>query len=154
MKKFFIVLIAVVAFGFTSNAQNAIGVRGVFGNGSGAEVSYQTAMGSANRLELDLGWHNFEKWGSYINLTGVYQWNFNITGGLGWYAGIGANVGMFTGNKVENGNIGLGFDAQIGIEYNFDFPLQISLDFRPQWDVLGAASGFGYGLALGLRYRF
>lgn len=152
MKKVFVLLFAVVALSFAGNAQNALGVRGAFGNSTAAELSYQHGLGSANRLELDLGWHNYEKWGSYINLTGIYQWNFNITGGLGWYAGLGANVGLFTG-RDEN-NFGVGFDAQIGLEYKFAFPLQVSIDFRPQWDLLGAASGFGYGVALGLRYCF
>ena len=40
MKKLFIVLFAVVAFGFASNAQNAIGIRFGGGNGYGAELSY------------------------------------------------------------------------------------------------------------------
>ena len=120
MKKFILVLVAVVALGFAGNAQNAIGVRGAFGNSTSAELSYLHGLGSANRLELDLGWHNFKDWGSYINLT----------------------------------NIGLGFDAQIGLEYKFNIPLQVSIDFRPQWDILGAGSGFGYGVALGIRYCF
>ena len=152
MKKFILVLVAVVALGFAGNAQNAIGVRGAFGNSTSAELSYLHGLGSANRLELDLGWHNFKDWGSYINLTGIYQWNFNISGGLGWFAGLGANVGLYTGRN--DNNIGLGFDAQIGLEYKFNIPLQVSIDFRPQWDILGAGSGFGYGVALGIRYCF
>ena len=135
MKKFILVLVAVVALGFAGNAQNAIGVRGAFGNSTSAELSYLHGLGSANRLELDLGWHNFKDWGSYINLTGIYQWNFNISGGLGWFAGLGANVGLYTGRN--DNNIGVGFDAQIGLEYKFNIPLQVSIDFRPQWDILG-----------------
>ena len=58
-------------------------------------------------------------------------------------------------NGYEESNLGLGFLAQAGLEYNFQaIPFQITLDARPQWDVLGAASGFGYGIALGIRYRF
>lgn len=153
MKKVFVLLFAVVALGFAGNAQNAIGVRGAFGNSSAAELSFQHGLGSANRLELDLGWHNYKDWGSYINLTGIYQWNWNISGGLGWYAGIGANAGLYTG-KYESDNFGIGLDAQIGLEYKFSIPLQVSIDFRPQWDLLGHASGFGYGVALGLRFCF
>ena len=152
MKKIVVLFVAVFALGFAVNAQNALGVRGAFGNGTAAELSFQKGLSDANRLELDLGWHNFKDWGSYINLTGIYQWYFNISGGFGWYAGLGANAGLYTGNVDDS--FGLGFDAQIGIEYKFDFPLQISFDFRPQWDLLGAASGFGYGAALGLRYCF
>lgn len=153
MKKVFVLLFAVVALSFAGNAQNAIGVRGAFGNSSAAELSFQHSLGAANRLELDLGWHNYKDWGSYVNLTAIYQWNWNITGGLGWYAGVGANAGLYTG-KYESDNFGIGLDAQIGLEYKFSIPLQVSLDFRPQWDLLGHASGFGYGVALGLRFCF
>lgn len=156
MKKLFLTLVVILGFGIASQAQvsSAIGIRGAFGNRYGAELSYQQALGSMNRLELDLGWYNSHDWNNdYVNLTGIYQWVFNITGGLNWYAGLGANVGMWLNSK-EN-NIGLGLDAQLGIEYNIpSIPIQISLDARPQWDFLGAASGFGYAGALGIRYRF
>ncbi len=154
MKKVILTLVAILGLGFAVTAQtsNAIGVRGAFGDKYGAELSYQQALGSNNRLEMDLGWYNAHDYGDYINLTGIYQWVWNIQGGLNWYAGLGANVGLWTGQNDDN--IGVGFDGQIGIEYDFDIPFQISLDARPQWDVLGASSGFGYGAALGIRYRF
>lgn len=149
MKKLFLALVAVLAMAATANAQN-IGVRGVFGSSSGAEISYQHPL-SGNRLEFDLGWHSHEGY-DYINLSVVYQWKWNLSGNFDWYAGLGGNAGMWSGNNESS--LGLGFLAQVGIEYNFQaIPLQASLDFRPQWDVLGSASGFGYGLALGLRYR-
>lgn len=152
MKKVLVLLAAIVAFGFAANAQdNAIGVRGAFGSSTGAELSFQKGLGG-NRLELDLGWRGHEHW-SYINLSGVYQWTWDITGGLGWYAGVGANLGLYTGDHVEDA-FGIGVLGQIGLEYKFSIPLQISLDARPQWDLLGEASGFGYGIALGLRYCF
>ena len=110
MKKVFVLLFAVVALSFAGNAQHALGVRGAFGNSTSAELSYQQALGSANRLELDLGWHNYKEWGTYFNLTGIYQWNFNISGGLGWYAGVGANAGLYTG-KYNDDNFGIGLDA-------------------------------------------
>ncbi|MBR1834983.1 MAG: hypothetical protein IJ785_05720 [Bacteroidales bacterium] len=153
MKKVFVLLFAVVALSFAGNAQHAIGVRGAFGNSTAAELSYQQALGSANRLELDLGWHNYTEHGTYFNLTGIYQWNWNISGGLGWYVGLGANAGLYTG-KYQDDNFGIGLDGQIGIEYKFSIPLQVSLDFRPQMDFLGHASGFGLGIALSLRYCF
>ena len=48
-------------------------------------------------------------------------------------------------------------EGDIGIEYNFDIPLQLSLDFRPE---IYSNSGrfrddnFGPDIALGVRYRF
>ena len=156
MKKVFLILVAVLGLGFAANAQNWIGVRGAFGSSSGAELSWQHAM-SHNRLELDLGWNTHKNkvnntYYGYYNLTGIYQWTGGISGNFGWFAGLGANLGYWNGYVDQN--FGLGFLIQGGLEYNFNIPLQITLDARPQWDVLGAASGFGYGIALGLRFRF
>ena len=70
--------------------------------------------------------------------------------------GIGANLGLYSGVNDPNykDGLGLGFVAQIGLEFNPSaIPFQFTLDARPQWDVIGH-SGFGYGLALGIRYRF
>ena len=152
MKKVLLILLAVLGLAFAANAQNWIGIRGVFGSSSGAELSWQHGFNANNRLELDLGWNTHKSYG-YYNLSAVYQWTGGFTQNFGWFAGIGANAGFWNG--YEESNLGLGFLAQAGLEYNFQaIPFQITLDARPQWDVLGAASGFGYGIALGIRYRF
>ena len=137
MKKLVLIMVAVMGLAFAANAQNWIGVRGAFGSSTGAELSFQHGFNAHNRLELDLGWNTHK----------VQEAHF------GWFAGLGANAGYWNGYADDN--IGLGFLAQIGLEYNFQaVPFQLTLDARPQWDVLGAASGFGYGVALGIRYRF
>lgn len=152
MKKVLLILVAVIGLGFTANAQNWIGVRGAFGSSYGAELSFQHGFNANNRLELDLGWNRHSTYG-YTNLSAIYQWMGTFVDNFGWFAGVGANAGLWSG--YNNGSIGLGFLAQAGLEYNFQaVPFQITLDFRPQWDVLGAASGFGYAGALGIRYRF
>ena len=151
MKKLFIVLFAVVAFGFASNAQNAIGIRFGGGNGYGAELSYQKDL-SANRLELDLGISKNAD--NYFHLAAVYQWKGILTGNLGWFLGVGANVGY-----CKNHGLGLAAVGQLGLEYNFpDIPLQVSLDARPSYEFLlpdnRGYHGFGWGACLGVRYRF
>ena len=152
MKKVILIMVAVLGLGFAANAQNWIGSRGAFGSSSGAELSYQHGFNPNNRLELDLGWNTHNHY-SYFNLSAIYQWTGGIVENFGWFAGLGANAGLWSG--YSESSIGLGFLAQAGLEYNFQaVPIQITLDARPQWDVLGAASGFGYGIALGIRYRF
>jgi hypothetical protein len=64
----------------------------------------------------------------------LYQWVWNIDGGFNWYAGVGG-IGTF-GYDYDNRNYNdsICFAAgDIGIEYNFDIPLLISLDFRPEF---------------------
>ncbi len=154
MKKFFMVLAAVVAMGFAANAQdNALGLRFGGGNGYGAELSYQKGLG-ANRLELDLGLSNNSN-DNYFHLTGMYQWNWNISGGWNWYVGPGAQLGY-----CSNHGFGLSVGGQLGIEYKFSIPLMISLDIRPLWNVVRpdkcAVLNRAYGLdgSLSVRYCF
>jgi hypothetical protein len=66
--------------------------------GFGTEITYQRALGSNNRLELDLGWRNRKDYNGYddnaIKLAALYQWVWNIDGGFNWYAGVGG-IGTF-----------------------------------------------------------
>ena len=154
MKKIIIAIVAVFAMSTAANAQiQDLGVRGAFGSGSGAELSAMWGLGG-NRLETDLGWAGNKHW-SYINLSGIYQWTWNLAGDFGWFAGVGANVGLYTSDIEDySDGLGLGILAQIGLEFNPSaIPFQFTLDFRPQWDFIGH-SGFGYGAAIGIRYRF
>lgn len=162
MKKLF--LGAVVAFGITFSAASqvnphAIGLRGGGGSyGNGVEISYQHGLGDANRLELDLGLSAGSNHQHFV-LSGIYHWAWNITSGLNWYVGPGAQLGLYQ-YKVSNGNDGgitLAIGGQIGIEFDFNelgAPFVLSLDTRPMWGLVGNGSGFGYGGALGLRYTF
>lgn len=158
MKKFIIALVAVFALGTTAMAQSAIGLRLGGGVGYGAEISGMIGvngdcMSKAQRVELDLGWSGYHH-GNYLNLSGAYQWQWNIVKGFGWFVGPGLNLGFWTGHADDfDGGFGLAVGGQIGLEYDFDFPLQLTVDFRPMWSFLGYG-GFWGGGALGVRYRF
>lgn len=152
MKKFFLALVAVVAMAFAGNAQQAIGLRLNGGQFLGGELSYQRDMG-ANRLELDLG-IDFDNL-RHIDLTGIYQWKWNIVDKLDWYAGIGAQARFHNHHDHEgDGGIGLGIGGQIGIQYTLPFPITISVDARPMWQLIGRDAGDWGGAALGIRYNF
>lgn len=47
-----------------------------------------------------------------------------------WYLGLGGGVGSFD-NENTNGSFAL-VAGDIGIEYNLNIPLQLSLGFRPE----------------------
>ncbi|MDO9154600.1 MAG: hypothetical protein Q7U47_13010 [Paludibacter sp.] len=145
MKKIIVTLALLVSIACAMNAQvdgKAIGLR----FGYGAELSYQHPLGNANRLELDLGLSN---WG--IALNGIYQWVWDLSAlsdGFNWYAGAGAAVGF------HQNFFGVGILGQVGIEYNFNIPLQLSLDYRPGIYVLPGFHSSYDGICLGVRYRF
>ncbi|HQA74375.1 MAG TPA: hypothetical protein PLM64_06975, partial [Flavobacterium sp.] len=79
-----------------------------------------------------------------------------------WYAGVGAGVGSWSYNKSGQSASGTFILAagDIGIEYNFDIPLQLSLDLRPEFYLNNNGNNqfrennFGPDFGLGIRYRF
>lgn len=155
MKKVLLVLVAVLGFAFAASAQNnAIGVRIGGGQGYGAELSFQKGLGGFNRLEADLGYRIWSE-SSWMSLSALYQAHFNINAvpNLGWYAGVGPRIDLYTGGG--NAGIGLGICGQAGVDYHFDaIPLQLSLDIRPCF-YLYPATSFQWGdIALGIRYMF
>ncbi len=160
-KTILVVLIAICSSAFV-NAQeisnNAIGLRLGDNDGLGAEISYQMKLSNTNRLEADLGFRNHDNYDAF-KLSGIYQWVWQIDGGFNWYAGFGAGVGSWSIKDGYNGNdddgVFLNADGNIGIEYNFDAPILISLDFRPEIGLIGDyGDGTALDLALSVRYQF
>ncbi len=157
-------LVAGLIIGLSASVQsqniskNAIGLRLGDNDGFGGEISYQRKLTLNNRLEFDLGWRNSQNVDA-VKLVGLYQWIWNIEGGFHWYAGVGGDVGSWRFNtnlNSDNGTFAL-VTGDLGIEYDFDIPLQVSLDFRPEIYFNSNAfreNNFGPDLALGLRYRF
>ncbi len=159
-KKMILTVIALLAFTYSMNAQeissNAIGLRFGDNDGFGVEVSYQHKLNDAKRLEVDLGFrnnNNFDIW----KLTGLHQWVWNIDGGFNWYAGAGAGIGNVNiKNFDDDDGLFVNIAGTVGVEYNFDIPLLVSLDFRPE---IGVINDFGNNdldldLALSVRYQF
>ena len=150
MKK--IILTAVIALGFVAAASaqpRAIGAR----LGWGIEASYQHTVNSADFVEADLG-----LFVNSINAAAIY--NFMIAqpswtdrGEWGFYAGPGAALGLGIMNNYNA--FSLSAAGQVGLEYTFWFPLQLSFDIRAQLGY-GFNYGFYWGLgpALSVRYRF
>lgn len=135
-------------------ADNAIGLRIGDSDGLGTEVTYQRALGGNNRLELDLGWRTGNSFDGF-KFAGLYQWVWNIDGGFNWYAGVGGGVGSYDFDAPINDSETFFFAAgDIGIEYNFDIPLLISLDFRPEFGFGDFNDNLDFDIALGVRYQF
>lgn len=142
MKKIFAVVFAAFAFVALASAQpRALGVR----VGWGGEVSYQHTLGAENFLEVDAGWG-----ANSVSIGGAYDFQIAPVGPFSFYAGPSAQVWMGGDDDFV-----LGVGAQVGLEYIFpSFPLQISLDWRPVFDLI-PSTGFGWqSVGLGIRYAF
>lgn len=152
-KRNILILFAVLGTALMSAQTNekAIGVR----FGTGGEITYQHPLSETNRLELDLGSTSHS-----LGITGIYHWVndlSNWTEGMYWYLGPGAAVGF--SNTIPSGTTSrfmLGVAGQIGLEYKFEFPLQLTLDYRPVYYIIqpkGAGGSYG-DICLSARYRF
>lgn len=149
MKRFLLIAALMLGMAFAATAQpKAIGAR----MGWGFEASYQHMVNGPDFVEADLGLFN-----TSLNAAAVY--NFMIAqpswterGEWGFYAGPGAALGLGLAN---NSGFNLAAAGQVGLEYTFWFPLQLSFDIRAQLGyTFGHSFYWGIGPALGVRYRF
>ncbi|MEJ1221803.1 hypothetical protein [Sediminicola sp. 1XM1-17] len=160
--KIFKILTLILCFAsFSLSAQrvadNALGLRLGDSDGFGAEISYQTALSSNKRLEFDLGWRDSRNYDAF-KLAIVHQWVRPIEGDFNWYYGVGGGLGSVDHvNYPDDGGLFVFAAGDIGIEYNFNIPLLLSLDFRPEIGVAGydhSFNDFNFDIALGIRYQF
>jgi len=135
---------------FSQNYNSAIGLRGGLLNA----VTYKF---NVNDWSAGEGIASFRYGG--VNIIGLYtiqnDWDFEGVP-LQWYYGGGGHVG-FTGNRWNgtnfNGGAYIGVDAVIGIEHTLaDFPVNISLDYKPALNLIGFQGWEFDSFSLGIRY--
>ena len=158
MKKYLLIAVLAVVSLAAYAQPRAIGAR----LGYGAEFSYEHGLASGNMVSLEVGAPAF----STVEAAVTHDWidPFGATvpwdkrGEWHWYMGVGGAL-RWSWYVMDAGFIGA--CGRFGIEYDFWFPLQLSLDFRPTLGVAFApgAAAFGYdvycgGLGLGIRYKF
>ncbi len=158
MKKVLLLSIALIGFTFTMDAQyiadNAIGLRLGDSDGFGAEISYQTRFRDNNRFEFGLGWRDNNNF-SAIRAVALYQWVYTLDGNFNWYVGVGGGLASLSADDdLFDDETALFVAGDIGIEYSFEIPLLISLDFRPELGFGKINDDLDFDIALGLRYQF
>jgi hypothetical protein len=159
MRRLSFILIAIIATTFVANSQpRALGLRA----GMDCQLSYEHGMSSNDFIEVDLGVEFV--YGYAVGLNAAAGYNFMVAhpkwtqkGEWGFYAGPAVKMGyLWVGGYLAVG-------AQVGLEYNFNFPLQVSLDIRPAAGVAieggscriyGAEAILGSIPCLSVRYRF
>ncbi|MFX0556896.1 hypothetical protein ACOCEA_08860 [Maribacter sp. CXY002] len=155
-----ILLLTSISLSAQEISEHALGLRLGDSDGFGAEISYQKSIGRTNRAEFDLGWRDSRNFDAF-KLAGLYQWVRPIEGGFNWYYGVGGGVGSVDFNPAFNtnddGGVFIFAAGDIGIEYHFDIPLLLSLDFRPEVGIAGYdgfSDNFDFDIGLGVRYLF
>lgn len=167
----FILFIALLVFPLAGKAQTkqpainqsdysfAIGLRAGYSNG----LTLKSFRSNNVALEGIIN-----AWYRGIAFTGLYEKHIGVDGapGLRWYYGAGGHVAIRSDrnfyknngrwdNRFDNdGNLGLGIDGIVGIEYKINpIPFAISLDVKPMIEV-NTAGGFWTALDPGLGIKF
>ena len=157
-KNILIAILAVAGFASAVAQPRAIGVN----LGYGADISYQHSLGEANMIDLSL---NIPAYAG-LGVTATYDWinpfgvaiPWDYEGEWNWNLGVGAGVGTYAFLAYYVGAV-----AHAGVSYDFWFPLQLSLDYRPNIGIAFAPTdgsmafntwGLATGLTLGVRYLF
>ena len=155
MRKGFLTFFAVSAILFSqaqsksssgSTYKSALGVKVWDGGG----ISFKHFVSNKNALEF-IGYF----WNQGTRITGLYEIHMPISdaGGLQWYIGPGAHIGLYN-TKYGDGAF-IGVDGVLGLDYKFKkAPLNMSLDWQPSFE-FGDNRGFvGSWGGLGIRYTF
>lgn len=157
MKKIILAAALMLTFAFAASAQpRAIGAR----LGANFEATYQHTVHEEDFVEATLGLFLFNE----LDATATY--NFMIAqpawtarGEWGFYAGPGAaaGVGFVPGATFAT----VAVMGQVGLEYTFWFPLQLSVDLRPRLGLMLHDKAYfytpglyGFAPCLSVRYRF
>lgn len=158
MKKLFFIFILALAVSVSATAQpRTIGAN----IGYGIDLSYQHTLSQTNMIDLSVSFPGFSGIGAQATYDWINPFNtsipWNYKGEWNWYMGVGAGAGFyfFPGWYV-------GAAGHVGVSYDFEFPLQLSFDWRPNFGVAGFkdlgtgfnGAGIYSGITLGVRYRF
>lgn len=148
MKKLFVVIgILASMLSFSSaNAQSdsfELGVR--FGGLSDQRASIDLILPlGMNRIHGDLTFGD-----GWIGAECLYDWQYAFgDGNFIFYPGIGGAV------AIADESLNIAFEAEVGVEYAFPFPMTLGLDIRPAIWLLNDANFNVDNLALCVRYRF
>lgn len=168
MKKvFLVVVLAIASVPFMSAQDNK--ARAIGANlGGFIGFSYQHGLSNGNMIDLAA---SFVPYGLGIGVQACYDWvnpfntqiPWNEKGEWNWAMGVGLGGGLaFPGHGIIGGHIGAA--GHIGVAYDFWFPLELSIDWRPEIGPAFAAafgtSAVGFytpgltGITLGVRYLF
>ena len=159
MRKFIWLLSAVLFVGLgTQQVQaqytTAIGIRGALSPG----LTLKHHLSSDHVIEALL----VSRWQGII-ATGLYELHYPALQieNLRWYIGGGGHVGIWSTTVNDNtwfesdGGVVVGFDLIGGLEYTIpDLPINVSIDWKPGFNLLGHSGFWSDDGSLSIRYTF
>lgn len=151
----FIIVIGFITVSYAQDYRTGIGLRGGFANG----LTIKHFIGEKPAMEFIFAsrWRGFQ-------ITGLYEIHnqaFDVAR-LKWYYGFGGHVGFWNGDYTYKywGDQGkdytvIGIDGILGLEYSFsEIPFNLSLDWKPAFNLVGYSGFWADGGAFSIRYIF
>lgn len=138
--------VAIVLFTQAQNYNTAVGVRlGPNTANITAGFTVKHFINENTALEAIIGVNNG------LGLCGLYEKHFDIEAvkNLQWLAGFGGYV-AFTGSNTAVGGAGI-----IGLDYKFEeIPLNLTLDWKPELNIISKVGFEASGIGLSARFTF
>ena len=148
-----LIAFCLVSINLAQDYNTGIGLRAGFSNG--LTVKHFISEKSALEGILSSRWRGF-------GITGLYEIHnrFFSTERLNWYIGFGGHAGFWNGDDANWGTPGtsytvIGVDGILGLDYSFkEVPVNLGLDWKPAFNIVGYSGFWGDGGALSIRYIF
>lgn len=139
---FFIFIALITSMLVTSKAQSnwEAGLR--FGEAFGIDATIPIAASPRLHPALYFGYS--------LGLATYFDWMFSLNEGpegLKFYPGVGPEI--YIGNNFD-----VGIAGNFGVEYSFDIPLTISLDWRPGFIITDNMNFHSGNWGISARFRF
>jgi hypothetical protein len=157
MKKLLITITAILflSISFDLKAQSykyAVGGRLGASNG----LTFKMFLDKENAVDFILNFQSKKDY-SYFRATGLYEIHQPINNGYGinWYYGGGASIGGRNYKPTDKGELLLSADGVVGLDYKFDeAPVNVSLDWKPAFEVVPNTRLDASGVGLSVRFTF
>lgn len=148
-KTLIIVAIFFTAGTMQSNAQSVgeLGLR--WGDVTGGDFALDgiVGLGQFSRIHANVSFGG--NGATDFGVDAIWDFIYRPLGGeaFQWYLGAGPFLGF--------GDIfSLGVAGEIGLQYNFNFPMSLSIDYRPAFRLVEDTDFDAGGFGLNVRYRF
>ena len=115
-----------------------LGLR--FANAENVAIDFAMPLGS-NRLHANAAFYS-----GGVGVGALYDWQFPFAEGFVFYPGLGAAVAL-------SDSFGLAVGGEVGVEYQFPFPLTLGVDYQPMFSLING-SGYADGWGFNARWRF
>ena len=145
-----IIALSGVMFFITPNEAKAqtqgleLGLR--FANANDFAVDFAMPLG-ANRFHANANFNN-----AGIGVAALYDWQFPFAQGFMFYPGLGGALAIYD-NGTGGTNLALAVGGEVGVEYQFEFPLTLGVDYKPMFSLV-TGGGYADGWGFNARWRF